>query len=1060
MSVTTRSGVSTRLRLSTRSLRRLVSGLTLTVVLAATATATARADAVGDYNVAHTFYKQQRWAQAEAEFRKFLGNYPDHERTPAARLYLGQSLVHQQKFDEARDVFRTFVNRHAGHPDLPLALYRIGESSYFLKDNEQARNELDRFISAYPEHELAEWALHYLGETQLRMNDTAAAIATFRLQTNRFPQGRLKDDARFLQAKAYELDGQNEQACQIYTALVSEQTGNRAADAQLELGKMHYGANEFQQAAAAFDALRDNFPQSPLVPLADLNAGYALYRLENYDEAIRRFERAAQSEAQQDEASFWIGMSHKSRGDFTAAAEVLRELTGRQTDPASASRARFHWADAALRAGQYDVAQQEFLRIANETPPGPLAADALHLATETALMAKDLDTAAQLDEQFRERFPQHGLTLLQDLLRGRIDMARGDEIEGDPRAAQTLYQRAADIFSTVQTQSKVQRTAWLARLLLARTQDRLDRPADMIVTLTPLVEHLRLEGDNEFAEALILQTRGLLKAQRNESAAETAQLYLDRFPGGPQTGEALAQLALAQARLDHAEAVDKSLSELWLRDDDRPLAQRTTYQIAEAAYQAKQWDRAARLFKSLIDNGAGQFEIPAYSGRAYALLESGQHAEAAEAFAELSGRPALTRVQAVEAARMHAHALRQTGELDAAATAFNDVITHYRLPASVTDPEPEDLEVAATVAAAARSLARLERDRQQREPADSAYAVAIEQTEKLPAARQEDLDQLLYERALLHYAAENYERSDTLFEQLIAIRPRSEYADDARLYLAESDFFSKRVDEAKPALEQLAKSAQADDFVRHRALVLLLDITADQEDWEALVRFARDLQKGFPESEESGYASYRLGQALLQSQNPRQAAEKLESLHQSTDPAIRNAPWFPSVRLLLARAYLDARQYDQVDAVIERFREEDPQSPYLYQADEILGRRLVRQSRFEEARTVLARVVDSETGRRTETAAQAQLLIAESYLLQEQYEQALTEYYKVYANYDYPELQAPALYQAAKCDEKLERWDGAVKTYTTLIDEFPGSEFATRAEPELAEARKKAEQPQ
>ena len=209
-----------------------------------------------------------------------------------------------------------------------------------------------------------------------------------------------------------------------------------------------------------------------------------------------------------------------------------------------------------------------------------------------------------------------------------------------------------------------------------------------------------------------------------------------------------------------------------------------------------------------------------------------------------------------------------------------------------------------------------------------------------------------------------------LFDKLIALRPDSELADDAKLYLAESQFFSQQLDEARQSFRTLAADEQADDFVRQRALVLLMDIDWERKDWPAVLATARDLSDRFPQGEQRPFAQYRLGEGLVQTGNMDEAIQVLGPLHESTVDAIRQAEWFAGVRLLLAEAQVQIKDYPAVEATVARFRQEDPQSKLLYQADEILGRRFKNEARWDESREALRRVVDSTEGRRTETAAE------------------------------------------------------------------------------------------
>lgn len=1037
--------------------RRAFSSLVVAVGLVAAASP-AFADPIDDYNVAAQFYKDQQWEHAEEAFRRFIVQYPTHERVAAARIYEGQSLLKLQKYALARDLYRTFVEKHREHPDLYLAMFRVGECSYFLGEFKAARTELDRFVSSFPKHELGEWALQYLAESQLRLNDAKGAITSLQLQLDRFPQGALADDARLLQARAQLAFGDKSAALTGFQKLAGSETSPRAADALVEIGMLQYDARKFDLARDAFAAVRTRFPQSPLLPVADLNAGYACYHLAQFDDAVTHFQRAESAPNQVSEARFWVGMSQKSKGDYPAAVQTLKALAESAADEATALKARFHWADAALRGGEYAESQAQFLVVVDKDKKGPLAADALHLATEAALLNGNLDEADRLHERFAADYQSGGLWPLQRLLHGRVQLARGDrEFDAQNQAAAGQeYERAAREFAEVAAESKVPRTSQLARLLWARVLDRQGAHAEVVTTLEPLIEALRQpSGESEFAEALSLAARAYLKLNRNQDAADTAKLFVDKYSQHEQLRDALASLALAEARLNHDQSVDAALDRLWLAEADRPLAQRTTYQLADQAYSDKNWVRAAKLFQRLIDSGSGDYQHASLSGLGYSLYESKQYVPAAQAFEKLVKTGTAGPPLAADAAHMRALALRQSGDVAAAVEAYESALRQFARSGDDQNLSPEDQQVVGIAFQCAKGLARLQSELQQRDQGDKAYAAAITQLQLLPQEKQAELDKLIHEWALLHYNAQDYARSDELFQRLITTRPDSELADDAKLYLGESQFFGDKLDAARESFASLVADPQADEFVRQRALVLLMDIDWERKDWPAVISTARDLSDKFPQGDQRPFAQYRLGEALLQTGQVNDAITALSLLHDSTDDVVRQADWFPGVRLLLAEARLQAKDYPAVEAIVARFRQDDPQSKLIYQADEILGRRFKNEARWDESREALRRVVDSADGRRTETAAKAQLLIAETYLLEMKDSEAVAEYYKVFLNYDFPNYQAPALYQAAQCDERLERWSSAAKSYETLIERFPEHEYAMKAQPALEAVRKR-----
>ena len=112
---------------------------------------------------------------------------------------------------------------------------------------------------------------------------------------------------------------------------------------------------------------------------------------------------------------------------------------------------------------------------------------------------------------------------------------------------------------------------------------------------------------------------------------------------------------------------------------------------------------------------------------------------------------------------------------------------------------------------------------------------------------------------------------------------------------------------------------------------------------------------------------------------------------------------------------------------------------------------------FNEARAAFQKVLDDAHSRGTETAAKAQLMIAETWWNQQKYDVAQREYLKVYHLHSkYPAWQAPALLQAGLCDEQLGQWQNAVDAYEELIRKFPKTEPAARAADRLRTARQRA----
>ena len=72
-------------------------------------------------------------------------------------------------------------------------------------------------------------------------------------------------------------------------------------------------------------------------------------------------------------------------------------------------------------------------------------------------------------------------------------------------------------------------------------------------------------------------------------------------------------------------------------------------------------------------------------------------------------------------------------------------------------------------------------------------------------------------------------------------------------------------------------------------------------------------------------------------------------------------------------------------------------------------------------------------------------MIGEIHLQQKDHKKAVENFYTVLLNYPFPQWQADAAFEAAKCFEALNKKSQAVKQYQELIEKFPQSDKVTPA---------------
>jgi len=1011
------------------------------------------ADPITDYNVAVEFYKQQRWDLAADACADFLKRNPADERAATVRIYWAQALLHLQKYQAARDQYRLFLKAAPNHADRPLAMYRTGECSYFLNDYPAAETELLQFLQTYPNHDLTPWGLVYLGESQLRIKKYSQAGQTFQTYVTRYPQGNLIDDAEIGLAAALDMLGQKERAEEVLQRIIARPDSSRAADAIFNLAARRFDDRKFDESAQLFQQIVSRYPKHRLVPAACLNAGYALYYLGKYPEAIAEFQKAVADPVHRDAANYWMGLSRKSMGEFPQAADIFAKTLAASPQSAFAEKLTFHWGDAELRQSHYQKAMELFESVAQKWPTSDLADDALHSACEAALQSGELTRAIELHQEFLRRFPESGLRQVQELLAGRILIAQGDQAGTDSEAGQAAFNQATTLLKHVVESSNVDSTRNFARFQIARIAERQGRDTDVIAELKPLLDAPPAEVTPEFQDALLLSGNAQLRLKDAAGATATYQKYLslvttdaDKLPGYSGMVQALtATQSWTQ--------LEKMLAEFDQVDQKNEKFGASALAAGDAAFEQRAWSPAVACFQRVLARGLETpYALPALSGLGHAEYEQKQYQLAAETFGKLAAAAKSDEKLTSHSLFMQALSRQQAGKLKEALNLYESTGNRFRQSDRMKTLEPTDLEIGHNAYLCLKGGARVARELGDLNTSDKLYEAAYRELKTQNASEQVELDLLINEWADLSYNAKHFERSDELYAKLIQECPDSPLADDARLILAESLRFGGKKTDAIAAFQQLVDSPQSDDFVLQRSLTHLLDLQAEATKWTEVIQLAERVESKFPGTPQSVYAKYRRGEGELQTRAYAEAAKTLQEVREELSKDLDQAPvWWPEAWLLLAEAEYWQKDYAKMEQVIEDLHALAPDSPLFYRADAIRGRAFENQARFPEARAAYSRVVDSESGRGTETAAEAQFRIAESYLKENNLPVALREYYKVYAGYDAPKYEAAALFQAAACDVSMKHFPQAADTYKKLIAEFPNSEFAQKAQTRLQE---------
>lgn len=854
-------------------------------------------------------------------------------------------------------------------------------------------------VAASAEDEFAVAAGHYAAR---RWDLAAEAFESFgRL----FPDHALAGDARFYEAEALAQLGHFQKAALLLDDLIQDgRAGDRLRRAMFRRGEAAYLAQDSKSAARHLSEFCRAYPDDELL-------AYALP---------------------------YLGEVHAAMGNHTQAETAYRAGLERFADGPLAVSCRRGLARALVAQGNLQEAQQLLHELAQSDQPGVAGGALLELA-RLAITQEDFAAARQHCEHLLSGAAQGGPT-------ARLLLAHALHQLGELAAAIEQYEHVL----AGATDQKIRKQAIYGCLRVAVER------ADHAEIERLSVEFLDSHGDSALARAVHAALGESRFAQdRHDQAIEAFRAALASGAEGAVAAQCRAGLAVSLA-------ADGKLTEardhLSLLRSDHPqhwdLAP-TAYRVAELAYAAGARDVAAELFAEVAERASSpHLAAKALAGLAWARLRQEDLAGSAEAFEKLlEDHPDDPR--AAEAGLLRAQILERRGEHDAA------LATYRRLREELAGEEvlPKALYLAARLhdrlqqasearplyerlikeypqhehtASARYHLGWLLRNDGEPDAAFDAWQSIHDQGQQAPHWREATY--LLAEKALERGDAQ---RAQRLVDRLVAA--------------FEGDTISHGAAESDADVDAGEKVSGAPDASLYaRTLLLAARLAMDRDDWKTARDFCKRLVDACPADPLHLPAQFWMAEAEYRLQRFAEAYDQFERLESAVDGRDeREDAWIPFVPLrraqILAHQNEWSRAREAAQQVIDRYAD----FPLRYHADYVVGRCLAAAGDFDAARQAYHRVIESESGGKSETAAMAQWMIGETYMHQQDYDTALRAYLRGEILFPYPEWQAHSLLQAGKCYELLGDWDKARATYGRLVDRFADSGLEQEARTRL-----------
>ncbi len=727
------------------------------------------------YWLGEAYYQTGDQPAALDAYRRSLGAAPRADYAPYA-LYSIATIESPSDPERAIVTYKRLLDEFADSPLTPDAMYRMGQVSETLGRLDEAHAAYSRVIEQHPNSEPAPYAKAGIASVQFARGDYAQAAQSYLKLAEEHPDDAgacvwmLRAGDALLSAEDY--GG----AADVYARVAAGADTQCAATAAYLKGVACQSGGHDDEAIAAFEHVRTEYPDHPSIAEVNLRLGALYYTGQRLSEARAAYEAAVAS----------------------------------STDAAIVLEARYGAAWTAYRMDGQELHLHQIRAVLADAPDSPLAARGLLPSAELALTAGSYTTSLDLAQLLLTHHPDHPSLFGAWLVAGQSQHGLGKFAE-----ARAAFESALAIDHTAPT-------ADLARVGLALVAVDANDVAGAEALLGEIDAHgpaadripqlLCLLGDAYYAThqyaqaaekyvaatelgegdwattAMLGAADALLASGQLEAAVTHYQHFLEEAPNSPAAPQARVQLGIALARAGNHTQAARELEAAVAGAKDAPWLPEALMELAAARTQAGNPQAAVTTYLRVADEHADSPAAPeALFWAAEARYGQGSFAKAAELYQRLlAGYPGCDLRD--EASYKLAWSLLKSNREDEALEYLLAAAESAGNPAMVSDARLQ----------AAHILMRRK---------DYAQAATVLQpAARMDAAGVEQQPAVLLLLGQAYLAEGRHVEATAIFERLGAEYPQSPYVDRSRVALGRCYQLSGKTTEAENILRPLLGS--------------------------------------------------------------------------------------------------------------------------------------------------------------------------------------------------------------------------------------------------------------
>jgi len=368
--------------------------------------------AKGMYVRAMAEYQLGQFPAAVDDVDAFLKSNPPQKDALDAEYLQGLSFAAQQKFKDAIQTYSGILTKDGKYPDADKVLYELGWAYFEVPQMAESVATFRRLGTEFPDSPLAPESWFRVGEAQYEAGEFAEAVKAYsQAQTKAAAIGNLdigekaahKNGWSYLKANNFA-----EAATAFDLQLKSYPGGALAGDAEFLVGECQYKQKKFQEALAHYaKVIAANHPTYSALAL--FRSGECAAALEQWADSLKYHQKALDGFPAfelKPEARYGIGWALQQQNKLAEAIPYYEKVT-EETDTETAAKARFMIGECYFAQKNHKEATKHFLKAAFAYGHKEWSAMAWFEAARCFEVLKDIDQAKNCYQQMIDKFPDH-----------------------------------------------------------------------------------------------------------------------------------------------------------------------------------------------------------------------------------------------------------------------------------------------------------------------------------------------------------------------------------------------------------------------------------------------------------------------------------------------------------------------------------------------------------------------------------------------------------------------------------------------------------------------------